>query len=132
MEFKVIQHDAKDFYEVYKKWCKGHNFPARNVEELDIAFVSYRGDTPLYSTFIWRTPSTFCVLGFPVSNPDIPYIHRKGALGFLFSEVSRQLKEMGFKIIWTTSDTERVVEGLIDSGFQVADTKVDQYYKVLF
>lgn len=132
MDFKVTVEPKELFYETYENWCATREFPAININQIDSVFVCFNGDTAIYSCFFWNTNSTFCVIGFPFSNPHAPYKKKKGGMKFMFDEIARIAKEGGYEIIWTTSDTDRVIEGLTESGFKVADTKVDQYYRSLF
>jgi hypothetical protein len=132
MDFEVTIEPKEQFYETYQNWCAVRKFPAIPIRQIDTVFVCFNGVNAIYSCFFWNTNSTFGVIGFPLSNPHVPYKDKEGGLEFLFEEISRFAKEGGYEIIWTTSDTPRVIENMIESGFKVADTKVDQYYKRLF
>lgn len=132
MKFTVIELDVKEFYPTYRDWSKAHGFPCRVLEELDRVFVCFNGDEPIYSCFFWRTPSTFCVIGFPFSNPFVGYQERVGGMTYLFQEMMETIKAEGFRFAWTTSNTDRVESALLESGFVQADTNVHQYVKVLF
>lgn len=131
-KFSVRIEDNEEFYPIFRGWCEKREFPCIPIRQIDTTFVCYKEEKPLYSIFFWRTNSTFCVVGFPFSDKDIPYKEKKGGLEFLIKEVSRVAKKSGYEIIWTTSDTPRVIESMLENGFNVADTKVDQYYKRLF
>lgn len=132
MEFEVTIEPKEDFYPTYSNWCSMREFPAINIRQIDSVFVCFSGGIAIYSCFFWNTNSTFGVIGFPFSNPHVPYEEKKGGLKFLFEEIARYAKEADYDILWTTSDTPRVIEEMLDSGFRVADTNVDQYYKTLF
>lgn len=119
------------FYPLFQEWCHKRDFPCILLEQIDMVFVCYSKGIPVYSCFFWRTPSTFSVIGFPFSDKDVPYEDKEGGLSFLFNHIAHYAKVSGFKMIWTTSDTPKVIESMLESGFGVADTKVDQYYKYL-
>lgn len=132
MDFKVTVEPKELFYPTYENWCAAREFPAIKISQIDSVFVCFKGDVAIYSCFFWNTNSAFCVIGFPLSNPHIKYEEKQGGLKFMFDEIARIAKEGGYEIIWTTSDTERVIESMVESGFKTADVKVDQYYKRLF
>lgn len=132
MNFKVTLEPKEAFYPTYENWCAMRNFPCIPIRQIDSVFVCFKGDVAIYSCFFWNTNSTFCVIGFPFSNPHVKYEDKKGGLEFMFEEMSKVAKDGGYEIMWTTSDTGRVIEGMTGAGFKVADTKVDQYYKRLF
>lgn len=131
-DLEVVVEPIESFYETYQNWCSVRKFPCIPIRQIDSVFVCFKGSIAIYSCFFWNTNSTFGVVGFPFSNPHVPYDNKKGGMKFLFDEISRISKEAGYEIIWTTSDTPRVIESMIESGFKVADTQVDQYYKRLF
>lgn len=132
MDFEVTIEPKELFYPTYENWCAIREFPCIPLRQIDTVFVCFKSSIAVYSCFFWNTNSTFGVVGFPLSNPHVPYEDKKGGLEYLFEEISKQAKEGGYEIIWTTSDTPRVIESLVESGFKVADTQVDQYYKRLF
>ena len=126
-----LNKNIKRFYNTYEKWCKGHKFPALKGEMLDLTFILYKDKVPMYSCFLWETRSTSCVLGFPLSNPEIPYKEREGLLDKLIEHIVNYSRLNGYKLIWTTSGTERVENSLKNNGFIIGDVKVDQYLKHL-
>jgi len=81
---------------------------------------------------MWNTNSKMAIIGFPVSNPVVPYKERKGGLDFLFKTISLIAELDGYGLLWTTSATESVIESLTKTGWKEADTNVNQYVKTLF
>jgi len=132
MEFEVTIEPKELFYETYVNWCGMRNFPPINIRQIDSVFVCFTGGIAVYSCFFWNTNSTFGVIGFPFSNPHVPYEEKQGGLEFLFEHIAKTAKEAEYDILWTTSSTPRVIESMLETGFKVADTNVDQYYKALF
>ena len=128
----VKRVEVKDFYKTYVYWCEGHKFPAMHPNNLDQCFVCYNGIVPIYSCFLWNTPSQMALLGFPISNPDAKQDKKDGGLNFLFKTMGEIVKKEGYGLLWTTSSTERVIDSLTDEGFVVADENVNQYVKTLF
>tara|TARA_R110002073_G_scaffold3315_6_gene22359 strand:- start:21606 stop:22028 length:423 start_codon:yes stop_codon:yes gene_type:complete len=131
-KFNVRIEQKEDFYPTFKKWCTAREFPCIPLRQIDTVFVCYLDNVAVYSCFFWNTNSTFGVVGFPMSNPNVPYSEKRGGLTTLFDQITLTAKAGGYEIIWTTSDTDRVIEGLTEVGFKTADLKVDQYYKRLF
>jgi hypothetical protein len=131
-DFEVTIEPKEDFYPTYENWCAMRGFPCIPIRQIDTVFVCFKESIAVYSCFFWGTNSTFGVIGFPFSNPHVPYEEKEGGMKALFDEMLKTCKKAGYEIIWTTSDTPRVIESLVESGFKVADTKVDQYYNRLF
>jgi hypothetical protein len=131
-EFQVTVEPKEDFYPTYENWCAIREFPCIPLRQIDTVFVCFKNSVAVYSCFFWNTNSTFGVTGFPFSNPHVPYEEKKGGLTYMFDKISLTAKRGGYEILWTTSDTPRVIESMLENGFKVADTKVDQYYKRLF
>lgn len=132
MKFRVELEDKESFYGTFAKWCEDRKFPVLRLNQIDSIFVCYNGDVPIYSCLFWNTGSAFCVLGFPVGNPNVDKETKEGGLTYLFDQMSLIAKDAEYEVIWTTSDTVRVVDSLKESGFKVGDTNVSQYYKALF
>lgn len=132
IDFEVIVEQKEDFYSTFKNWCSTRKFPCIPLRQIDTVFVCYKNGIAIYSCFFWTTNSTFAVIGFPFSNPSVPYEEKEGGLKFLFNEIIRIAREADYEIIWTTSDTPPIIDNMTEVGFKVADTKVDQYYKRLF
>ena len=131
MTLEVKPADLEQFFPIYEKWCKERDFPPGLRENFEEIYVCYSSGTPLYSCFVWTTKSKMCMIGFPLGNPSIPYYTRKGALPFLFKELSRLMGERGFTKIWTTSGTERVEQALLEQDFINADPNVNVYIKMM-
>jgi len=131
-EFDITIEPKEEFYPTYENWCAMKGFPCMPIRQIDTVFVCFLKGVAVYSCFFWNTNSTFAVVGFPFSNPHVPYEEKKGGLSYLFSRIALAAKAGGYEILWTTSDTPRVIESMLENGFKVADTKVDQYYKRLF
>lgn len=131
MEFRVEIQSASEFYPTYVEWSEDHGFPPLVEDGLDMVFVCYRGDVPVYACFFWRTPSSFAMIGFPFSNKKVPKREREGGLDFLFARIVEQARMAGYRILWTTSDTSPVEDTLKRQGFVPGDVQVDQYLKIL-
>ena len=125
------------FQEEYESWCNKHGFSALHPDNVERVFIAYESDPsspvyniPLYSCFFWTTLSRSCVIGFPLSNPFVDYKHREGVLDIMFKNISEHAEVLGYKLIWTTSNTERVENSLIANDFIKADENVHQYIKI--
>ena len=136
LEVKLVNFD--EFSSTCKKWNeeraskKGGEekvFPVPHPTKVEEVHVCYFKNTPLYCCFAWTTKSNLCFIGFPMSNPSIPYKFRKGLLSFLFSEMAASLKERGFTNIWTSSGTKPVEKALVENTFDLVDPGVNVYIK---
>lgn len=121
----------EDYYYVYCKLAEGHNFPALHYDSVDEIFIYEQDEEVMYTCLLWNTYSNMCLLGFPVSNLSIPTEQREGMLTKFIKGIEDWCKEEGYKIIWTTSATDRVIKTLEELGFGKGDENVQTYIKVV-
>ncbi len=126
---KRLQLDK--FYPIYVEMCKAHDFGIMPIKSIDEAYGIFEDDKLLYSIFVYPTFSDMALLGFPVSNKAIDSKYREGALDQMFNDLSDIFADRGYRILWTTSATERVIDSLKSTKFQLGDKNVDTYIKVL-
>jgi hypothetical protein len=132
MAFSVKRHSKSEFYETFEKWLFNHNFPIINEILLpENVFVAYNEDVPIYCMWFYFTDSKLAWLAFPCSNNKITYKKRDGGFRFLLNHIENYAKKKGIKMLFTTSDTESVIEVLTTSDFLPGDLKVNQYFKIL-
>ena len=134
MNFVVKKHNKIDVFPTYKKWCQEHGFPIMDIQLFpENAFMVYlqenNFDVPLYMVWFWHTDSSMAQVGFPVSNKSISKNKKQGALDFLFNEVSKYAKRKKYLLLFTTSNTESIVDSLKKSGFVYGDQNVSQFLK---
>jgi hypothetical protein len=134
MNFVVKKHNKSEVFETYKKWCEQHGFPVMDIGLFpENAFMVYlqenNFDVSLYMIWFWHTDSKFAQIGFPVSNKNISKNKKAGALEFLLNEVSKYARRKKYMLLFTTSNTESVVDCLKKSGFVYGDQNVSQFLK---
>lgn len=130
----VIQKvNTSEFYPTMKKWCEGNNFPSISPSMLPKnTFVIYSDSgTPLYSLCFYNTDSHLCWVGWELKNPNTSKEDREGKLSELFKYVEEYAKEIGYDIVFTTSNTKPVEKVMLDLNYIVGDTGVNHYIKVL-
>jgi hypothetical protein len=132
MSYKVIKHLKQDFYEDFCKLCDLHKFPRIHIDLLpEICFACYLDEVLIYSVWLYRTDSKLAWIAFPISNNKILHKKRKGGLDYLFNFVENYCKKKGIKMIFTTSSTEKIIETVINQGWQEGDANVNHYTKIL-
>lgn len=133
MNYKVKKHSNEEFYDEFCRLLDLHKFPRINNQVLpEIAFAVYNEDNViLYSFWFYFTTSKLAWIAFPVSNKNVLFQKREGALGFLLEHISNYAKRNGIITLFTTSSTEGVINPLLKNGFDVGDTDVNHYIKPL-
>jgi len=134
MNYKVKKHSNEDFYPEFTRLLDLHKFPRINDKVLpELAFAVYgEDDVILYSFWFYFTSSKgLAWLAFPVSNKNIPFKKREGALEFLLEHISNYAKRKGIITLITTSNTEGVIQPLLKNGFDLGDVGVNHYIKPL-
>lgn len=116
------------FYPMYKKWCCLHNFPILEEQNTpQYIYITYNDqNTPIYCCFLWNTDSRMCIIGYPVSNPEVEYKEKEGGLEHLFQTIKENIAGI-YDLIWTTSATPRIIEVLEKVGFELGDQNVNHY-----
>lgn len=134
MSFTVKKHSKEEFYQTFNKLLDLHKFPRINDKVLpEIAFAVYgENDIILYCFWFYFTSSKgLAWLAFPVSNKNINFNKREGALEFLLEHISNYAKRKGIITLFTTSSTEGVIQPLLKNGFDLGDQAVNHYVKSL-
>lgn len=138
---KVRQEKTEDFYKTVVKWWNNHrisyqgeivSYPVYPIAILpQNVFVVSDNDHDLYCVFFYATDSAMAWIAYPTSNLEAPAKNREGAMTFLFQEVEKYAREQNYFLIFTTSPIPNVQGALLDSGFEIGDQEVNQYYKKL-
>jgi hypothetical protein len=133
MKFTVIQELKKDFYPTYQAMCERHSFPAFAYPLLpESVFVCYNENKDvLYSIWVYNTDSGLAWMAFPVSNLEIKSEDRIGAFDFLIAEVEKWAKRQSYLFLFTTTGNKSVINALENNEFNIGDTNVDHYYKII-
>ena len=131
MTFEVNQLQRKEFYPTFCKWLSEHNFPVISDSILpENVFVCYVDGLPIYAIWFCFTDSkSLAWLGWPISNKNINHKKRAGGMDFLLEYVSNYAKKKKISILFTTSNTQGVVEPLLKNGFMIGDKAVDHLFK---
>jgi hypothetical protein len=131
MSFVVKKHSKEEFYDEFSSLLDKHHFPRINKMVLpENCFAVYNeDDIVLYSFWVYFTDSQLMWLAFPVSNKSIPIKRRRGAFEVLLEHISNYAKRKGIISLFTTSNTEGVIEPLLKSGFEIGDSNVHHYLK---
>lgn len=130
MEVKLVS--TKEFYPTMEKWWDGHNMPHVSPSILpNNTFIVYNNSKPIYSMCFYNTDSNLAWVGWQLSNPEVNKEDKKGCFSFLFTEVEKYARMVGYQVIFTTSNTPSVVKILNEREFIVGDNSVKHYTKIL-
>jgi hypothetical protein len=129
MEIKLIKTET--FYNTMQYWWDGHKFGHVSPNMLPMStFVCFNDEgTPVYSMCFYNTDSNLCWVGWQLSNPYVDKEKRKGCFKYLLEEVEKYSKEVGYAVMFTTSNTPPVEKGLLEEGYILGDQKVNHYIK---
>jgi len=110
----------------WKEW----GFPVLPITALpESIYVVSQDGIDLYAVPVYETNSSIAWIGFPTSNKLSPKELRAGALGELLKFIEGRVLEKGFELLLTTSDTPKLMESFIASGFEPSDEGVTFYTK---
>lgn len=130
MEVKLVKTES--FYPIMQQWWKGHNFSEVSPSMLpETTFVCFKDDVPIYSMCFYNTDSNLCWLGWQIANPDTTRRQRRGGLRYLFTEIEKYARYVGYHVMFTTSNTPSVEATMKERDFQTGDTNVNHYIKIL-
>lgn len=129
MEVKLIRTES--FYDTMRYWWDGHKWAHVSPAMLpETTFVCFNEEgKPVYSMCFYNTDSHLCWLGWQLSNPYLDMKEKEGCFDFLFKEVEKYSKEMGYQVMFTTSKTPVVIDTLKGNGYLEGDINVNHYIK---
>lgn len=110
----------------YKKLCLWWKFwgwkkvPPKNMFPPTGLMVENNGQE-IYSCFLYKTDSSWCILNWFLMNPLAKRENRKGCLDFLIKESTKLAKSMGFKAIDVMIDKKRIINKLEQQGFNLKE-----------
>ena len=133
MNFKVKKHSTEEVYDILCSFWDMHKFPIVDLAYLPVnTFIVYSEDIPLYSMCFYFTDAKgLAWIAWQISNKNMPYRKRDGALAVLLNHIENYAKNKGVGFLMTTSNTEAVISVLTKSGFIEGDLNVNQYFKKL-
>lgn len=114
-------------YPVLKEWWKAHEWTPVNPEMLPK--TGYIIDD-LCAGFLYTTDSCVGLIEWIVSNPKADKINKNIALDLLISEISREAKSRGMKILHTTTAHAALIERYKRNDFSRFE-QVTQLFRVL-
>ncbi len=128
--FEARQFKKDKFYETFCQWLKEHNFPIIDRSVLpENVFVCYKEGIPVYCFWLYLTDSKLAWLAWPASDKYIDYKHKEGGLEFLVNHISRFCQENKITTMFTTSNTDSIINPLLNNGFIGRDLSVNHYIK---
>ena len=131
MKVNIIK--TQEFYSTMVEWWKVQNFGQVSPSMLpEYTFVCYNDkDIPVYSMCFYHTDSNLCWIGWQLANPEVKKEDKKGCFKYLFEQVEEHAKAWGYQIMFTTSNTPSVEATLKDCNYNIGDTNVNHYIKLI-
>ena len=119
---------VEDFYRTMSEWLSKHDWDILDINALpDKVFVANDGENDVYCCSLYETNSCFGVVAFPISNRDVK--KNREHLVELFKFVENHAREIGIKLLFTTSGTPVVEKALKKAGYEFGDKNVNQYLR---
>lgn len=130
---KIEIKKTEDFYPTMVDWWKGNNFEIVSPSLLpNNTFVAYNSENiPVYSMCFYNTDSNLAWIGWQLKNPNTTKEQRGDSLTRLFEHIQIYAKDLGYQVLFTTSDTKPIVNIINRLGYKVGDEKVNHYLKIL-
>ena len=117
-----------DFYVVMDKWWKEHNFPSMPLDILpQKVFIYNNGSEDTYCCTMYETDSLLAWVAWQISNPNVK--SNKDELKDIFDAMTVYAKNLGYKLLFTTTKQKTVTDKLLESGFNIGDDNVNHYLK---
>ena len=112
------------------EWCRKRDWPEIGDDLLsDYGFLAYTENKHLAACWMYPVKgSNVCWMAFPIANPDTTKEERKEALDLVFETIHDTAKEMGYKYVFTTSNTPPIEDRLKNYGYRTGDENVTQYW----
>lgn len=126
--------NRESFYDTLVEWWKEWGFPIIAKEMIpNRIFVVFDKETQtdLYALPVYITDTSLCWIGFPTSNRKASKEMKKGALEYILDVMTHTLKYEGYKMIMTTSNTPKLMDEFLNSGFEETEQGVNYYIKLL-
>lgn len=118
--------NKKDFYDVLVEWWNVHSFPVLEYGAVPNRIFVVQDDTDdLYAVPVYITDSTWCIIGFPTSNPEIGWDRKEGALDYLMGHLETCMKYEGIKTIMTTSSNPKLIEMFERNGIDSVEKNIN-------
>lgn len=129
-EITVSRFDPEKHYSILKSWWEKYSFPILQLELLPPnCFMSYKKDTPLAFAALYKTDGIITVLTWYCGNPDVTWQERSEGLHSVIDHAIMVSKEMGFTLVFTMAENDRLTEKLISSGFVLGDKKINNFFR---
>lgn len=123
--------DLERDYAEFKSWWKAWGwepFPKPFLPETGL--VVYEGNTNICAVWLYRTDTAICWVENMISNKEYKG-KRNEAILLLLSEIEKEAKSQGFKMIITATKCKGLVKKFIDSGYIESDKAMEHFVRVV-
>lgn len=120
-------------YEVVSSWWKKRNCPIIPKDFLgNYGFIINENNKKLCAIWLYPIMTTkWCMVRFPISNPDITKEEHEKSLDLLFSSVHNISKDMGYKHIFCSTNHDGFIKRLNKYGYNQEATDCVHFWGVL-
>jgi len=127
-KYNQLQH----FSIIKEWWMRHHNIEISADILSNFGYLYFNENTPVAA--LWLYPilgSKTCWIGWPVTNPDSDKQIRNTALDELFGIIEEEARQMGYKLMWTTSGIPTGQARLEKHQYLLGDSNINQYWRAL-
>lgn len=108
-----------------KELLAAHDLPMFPFDFLpENGFLAIEADRPIAAVLLFKTDSNFMQMNFPMTDPKASSHSRHLALSKLIDASQLLAKELGFKMLFTYSDSPGLIDRYQKHGFSKYDTGV--------
>ena len=117
-------------YSTMVEWYNKRNYRPVNIESLsDFGFTVYKDSEAVCSMFLYPIPTCdWCMIRFPISNPDIEKSIRNECMDFMFTVMFDTARKMGFKKIFCTTNNKSLEDRLLKFNLVPQNEKCEHYW----
>lgn len=111
-------------------WWEKRNHPVVPASMLsDYGVLVSKDNVDLAAMFLYPVVSTnWCMVRFPISNPDVEASVRDEALDLVFDSVFLIAKDLGYEKVFCTTDHKNLSKRLLKFNFINMDVKCDHFW----
>jgi hypothetical protein len=110
--------DLSTDYEMILSWWKGHNFAELPAQMLPR--TGFIADNAACG-FLYSTDSGIAWMEWITTNPEASKSRKKEALGAVVNALVNEAGRLGFKVIFTSVENEKLISGYKKHGFIETD-----------
>ena len=121
----ITKYDRVHSQSVINLLLKKNDLPALPMDFFpENGFLAIENDKPIGAVLLFKTDSCLMHMQFPVTDPEASSYSRHKALSQLINASQLRAKELGFKMVFTYSDSPGLIDRYQKHGFTKYDVGV--------